>query len=76
MMQILFLNKQKKIKAKANGNGIIQDREYMRIYSGGVRAVENLQVTLMQDYFIGIVRNAEQNLNHAEMIKGDTYAGI
>jgi len=70
MMPILFLNKQKKIKAKANGNGIIQDREYMRIYSGGVRAVENLQVTVMQDYFIGIVRNAEQNLNHAEMIKG------
>lgn len=31
--------------------------------------MENLQVTAMQVYFIGIVRNAEQNLSHAEMIK-------
>ena len=76
MMQITFLNKQRKIKAQADGNGIILDRVCTLICSGGVRNVENIQVTVTQDYFIGIVRNAEQNLNHAEMNKGDTYAGI
>ena len=54
---------------QANWNGIIQDRAYMRIYSGGVPVAESQQVIIMLESSIGIVRIAEQNLNHVEMIK-------
>ena len=37
--------------------------------------MENLQVTAMQDYFIGFVLNAEQNLNHVKTLKGNLYIG-